>query len=310
MRNDILTAENLEGVWALVPTPWDDNDRLDEDVLAHDVAYLCRSGVDGLYTTASSGEFYAMEFDEFCRLVDIFLEQVKDGDCGHQIGCGWSDTRGTLKRVSYAVERGAQSIQIIFPYYIKLSLDEALCFMEDVGRAAGDVPLIHYNTDHSKLTLEAEHYRRLKEKVPTLIGTKLTRGEPIWFSRVCHMVPDVSHFTGEYTFAADINGGARGIYSWLGTTNPKLATHWYRAARGGNWNEAMRIQHLVNRFKIEVKSKYQGTSDAAANKADAMVNTNIRCGLRVRRPYAACSDNEVEQARAWAKKHFPELLDV
>lgn len=306
----MLTAENLEGVWALVPTPWNENDCLDEDALAHDVAYLCRSGVDGLYTTASSGEFYAMEFEEFSRLVDIFLDVVDGSGCGHQIGCGWSDTRGVLKRVAYAVQRGAQAIQVIFPYYIQLTLDEAIRFMQDVARVAGDVPLVHYNTGYSKLTLEAEEYRRLKEEVPTLIGTKLTRGEPIWLAGVCHAAANLSHFTGEYTFVADMNSGARGIYSWLGTTNPALAGRWYAAVRGGDFNEAMRIQRLVNRFKIEVKSTFHGKSDAAVNKADAMINSNIRCGLRVRGPYTPCTAADVDRARAWAGEHFPELLEV
>ena len=72
----------------------------------------------------------------------------------------------------------------------------------------------------------------------------------------------------------------------------------------------MAIQSLVNRYKIHVKMKWRGRSDAAVNKADAAVNPNIRCNMRVRRPYECCAEEDVETARAWASANFPELLKL
>lgn len=306
----MLTAETLRGVWALVNTPWDQDGRLEEDALRHNVAYQCRSGVHGLYTTGSSGEFYAMEFDEFRLLVDIFLNEVKQADMDHQIGCAWSDTRGAVQRAEYAVERGAAAIQISFPYYIKPSLEEGFRFFEDVARACGQVPLIHYNTAHSRLILGADAYRRLKDRVPTLIGTKQPPGDPLRFYTLCETAHDISHFTGEYSFAHDFAAGARGIYSWLGVTNPRLMLEWYEACRRGDWSRAVAIQSKVNRYKVKVKMKWHGLSDAAVNKADSVLNANIRCRLSVRPPYTPCTVNDLRQAREWAEDNFPELLQL
>jgi len=306
----MLTADTLKGVWALVTTPWDEKFRFDEQTFRHDVAYQSRTGVHGLYTTGSSGEFFALELEEFQRLVDIFMEEVTRAGMSSQIGCSWHDTRGALRRVEYAVERGVDAVQIVFPYYIALSMEEAMQFMADVARAAGPTPLVHYNTAHAKLTLEADDYRRLKDRVPTLIGTKLPRGEPLWFATVCEKVPELSHFSGEYTFVADFAGGARGIYSWLAVTNPRLTLEWYDACARGDYNRAMSIQALVNRYKIHVKLSWRGRSDGAANKADAAVNPNIGCNVRVRPPYVSCAEQDVECAREWAEKNFPELLEL
>ena len=305
-----LTAENLHGVWALIPTPWDQQDRLDEQVLRHDVAYLCGSGLDGIYTTASSGEFFAMDDEEFCRLVDATLDEARKAQMPVQVCCAAADTRGFLRRASHAVEAGATAIQVILPYYIQLNREEAFTFMEDAARVCGDVPLVHYNSGYAKRTFEAEDYRQLKERVPTLIGTKLPRDEPLWFTNVCRLVPELSHFCGEYAFVANFAGGARGTYSWLAVTNPAVALNWYRACAEGDFNEATRIQRLVNRFKLEVKTTWQGASDAAVNKADAMINPNIRCGLQVRAPYTSCVQADIDRARVWAEEHFPELLNV
>ena len=136
------------------------------------------------------------------------------------------------------------------------------------------------------------------ERVPTLIGTKLPKGEPLWFANVCEKVPEIAHFTGEYTFAADFAGGASRLCSWLAVTNPRLALEWYDALVRGDYNAALRIQALVNRYKIQVKSTWRGQSDAAVNKADAAVNPNMRCDVRVRPPYASCTRDDVARKRA------------
>ncbi len=305
-----LTSESLRGVWALVPTPWDAKDHLDEQVLRQDVGYLCSAGLTGLYTTASSGEFFAMDDDEFFCLVSAVVDEARSAGVPVQVCCSAPNTRGFLRRAEYAVEAGADAIQVILPYYIQLDLEEAFAFVETAARACGDVPLVHYNTGYAKLTFEAEDYRSLKERVPTLIGTKLPRDEPLWISNVCRLVPDVSHFCGEYAFAANFAGGVRGIYSWLAVTNPRLMVRWYETCAGGDWNEAIRIQQLVNRFKLEVKTRWAGKSDAAVNKADAALNPNIHCALRVREPYRSCTEEDLDRARSWAEHNFPELLEL
>ena len=306
----MLTTDSLRGVWALVPTPWDRNDRLDEQVLRHDVSYLCRSGVAGLYTTASSGEFFAMNDDEFFCLVDVTLDEAKKSGTAVQVCCGATDTRSFIRRARYAVERGAAAVQVILPFYIKLVVEEAIEFLEQVATACGPVPLVHYNTANAKLTFEAEDYSKLKQRVPALIGTKLPRDEPLWFSHICERLPQINHFCGEYALAPNVAGGAKGIYSWLAVTNPRLTLAWFKACADGDWNEAIRVQRLVNQFKIHVKMQWQGQSDAAVNKTDAMINPNIQCGLRVRGPYRSSTTHDIDSARRWAEQHFPELLEL
>lgn len=230
-----------------------------------------------------------MDNAEFFCLVSAVLDEARSAGIPVQVCCSAPDTRGFLRRVEHAVEAGASAIQVILPYYIQLDLEEAFAFVETAARTCGEIPLVHYNTGHAKLTFQAKDYRSLKERVPTLIGTKLPRDEPLWISNVCRLVPDVSHFCGEYAFAANFAGGVQGMYSWLAVTNPRLTMRWYEACSNGDWNEAIRIQQLVNRFKLEVKTGWNGKSDAAVNKADAALNPNIHCDLRVREPPQADS---------------------
>ena len=306
----MLTAETLKGVWALVTSPWDEDGRFDEATFRHDVSYQCGSGVHGLYTGGSSGEFFTMEFDEFRAQTDIFLDEVGKTGMPHQVGITATDTRGAIRRAEYAIANGAMALQVALPYFMTLKPDDILRFFEDLARACGDTPLIHYNSGYTKTVLNADDYIRLIDRTPTLIGTKLTKGDPLWLATICERAPQISHFTGEYTFVADFAAGARGIYSWLAVTNPRLAVEWYEACVGGDWARAIAIQQLVIRYKIHVKLRWHGQSDAGGNKADAAINPNIRCHPRVRPPYASCTSEDLAHARQWAAENFPELLEL
>lgn len=67
-----LNRQTLKGLWSAVPTPWDERGDLDEGVLTRNCERLAAAGVDGIYTTDSDGEFYAIELDEFRRLAVVF----------------------------------------------------------------------------------------------------------------------------------------------------------------------------------------------------------------------------------------------
>ena len=65
-----LTAEALRGIWAGMTMSWDEQDRFDEVSYRTNTETMCKAGVHGIYTTGSTGEFYAIEFDEFRRPAD------------------------------------------------------------------------------------------------------------------------------------------------------------------------------------------------------------------------------------------------
>jgi len=101
-----LTRENLSGVWAALSTPFDASDRFDEEAFRENVRRLAAAGVHGAYTTDSDGEFYAIEFDEYRRIIDVFADESQRLGLPTQVGVTWSHTRGIVDRLQYAAERG------------------------------------------------------------------------------------------------------------------------------------------------------------------------------------------------------------
>ncbi len=70
----ILNRDNFTGPWAGLPVAWTENDEFDENVYRGDVARCCGAGIPGVYSGGTTGEFYAMEFDEFQAVARATVE--------------------------------------------------------------------------------------------------------------------------------------------------------------------------------------------------------------------------------------------
>ena len=170
-----LTFETLSGIWAGVTMAWDENDKLDLDAYVANTEAMCREAVGGIYTTGSTGEFYALDLDEFKEMVDIQADICGRFGKPLQIGCCSDNTRQTLRYLEYAAgkpEVGAA--QVAIPYWMELSDRELLQFFKDLHSACPDMPLVHYNIPRTKRFLNAPDYLRILEVAPNLIGVKYT----------------------------------------------------------------------------------------------------------------------------------------
>ena len=83
----MLTRETFQGPWAGLPVAWTENDEFDEDTYRQDVTSCCRASVPGVYTGGTSGEFYAMEWDEFTAVARATVSVCREYNTPCMIGC-------------------------------------------------------------------------------------------------------------------------------------------------------------------------------------------------------------------------------
>ena len=95
-----LNRQTLKGLWSAVPTSWDEHNALDEGALSRNCEQLVAADIDGIYTTDSDGEFYAIELDEFRRLATIFGKAVEQIGVDAAMGVTWSHTQGVAESES------------------------------------------------------------------------------------------------------------------------------------------------------------------------------------------------------------------
>ena len=153
-----LTQENLRGIWAGITLSWDENYELDEATFRENLQRLVEVGPHGIYIFGSTGEFYAVDDDEFRRIVDIVVEEVGPSGIPTQAGCNGLATRQIISRLRYAQAAGASGGQVVLPSWMKLTEQELIQFWSDISEAVPHLPLISYNNSfHFSTILNTTH---------------------------------------------------------------------------------------------------------------------------------------------------------
>ena len=310
-----LTVDTLHGIWAGVPMSWDERFLLDETSYRTNIERLCQIGVHGVYTTGSTGEFYALDFDEFCRMVDIQVEICGKYGVPLQIGCGSENTRKTIRCLEYAAGKPyIGAAQITLPYWMELTDREVLQFFKDIYNVCPDLPLVHYNILRAKRFLLGPDYQRILDAAPSLIGVKFTSTGSHFdkFQEAVMMTPHISYFAGETLLASAMMVGARGAYSSLIYTNPGFMLTLYDHASSGRWEEALSMQKTAHSFVSGVlsflKSRGEGYMDPVVDKGMAIASGCLAGSQRTRAPYIGLSDETIDKFRKWMKQNYPQFV--
>ena len=310
-----LTADALRGIWAGATMTWDGRDRFDEGVYQTNVERLCRSAVHGVYTTGSTGEFYALDFDEFRAMVDIECELCRRYGKPLQIGCCSDNTRETLRYLEYVAGKPeAGAAQVVIPYWMELSDRELLRFFGDLYTACPDMPLVHYNIPRAKRYLTGPDYQRVLDVAPSLIGVKFTFAGSHFadLQEALIVTPQLSYFVAENLLVSAMMLGARGSYSSLVCTNPEFMLTMYDRAARGQWAEAIRMQTLAVRFFRDsfefIRARGEDMSDPVFDKGLGVASGCVVGSQRTRAPYISWSDETVAALREWMRSHYPMFL--
>ena len=309
-----LTSQTLRGIWAAIPIPWTEDDQIDEKNFRLNLRALCKARVSGIYTTGSTGEFYALDEPEFRRVVSILVEECRPHGIPTQAGCGSTNTRTTLRQLEHVRSCGCDGAQIVLPFWLELSDSDLLGFFRDVTSACGDLPLISYNVPRAGRFLLAPDYLKIKEVAPQLIGVKFTYAGAHFGDLVqaIQLLPDVSFFVGENFLASAMCLGARGSYSSLVLVNPYLSMKYYQDCAAGwrQMRQAFETQTRVQKFfrdLFNVLKRYGlGGADPVIDKGLAVAAGFLKGHQRTRAPYTGWPDEGVRKVRRWLKAAYPE----
>ena len=310
----MLTLENLKGIFAAIPIACDPDGKFIEADYRHDIAKVCGAGVHGIYTTGTTGEWYALDDDEFRWMVDVFLEETGRFDTLTQIGCGGLNTRSAVDRVRLAIGRGRKpdALQILLPCWQPLTDAEVLDFFKAVADAAEGVPLVHYNTMRTKRFLTAKEYDGILKSVPTLIGTKFISDDMDVILATLRSGLPMNHFIGhEYTLVQATMWGNKGVYSDHALYWPKACLEIFRLCEEKRWDEALAVQERFINFALEGQGPLRGRgyTDAAWDKGKTEAAGVLRCKRHIRPPHHPMREEDILHLRRIGRKYFSEYLN-
>jgi 4-hydroxy-tetrahydrodipicolinate synthase len=290
--------------------PITSDDSIDWSLLADEIEILVSSGVDGLYSNGTAGEFYSQSEDEFDRLHEILAGKCDKVGIPFQVGASHPIAQTTLGRVRRATHWKPGAIQVTLPDWFPVNDREAARFMERVAEAAAPVGLVLYNPPHAKRVLTPTELGNLARAVPALVGVKVTSGNEEWYAAMGENAPGLSLFVPGHCLATGMLHGASGSYSNVACLSPSGAKRWNDLMLT-NSNEAVDIENriqLLFREYIEPYQSQRGVSNQALDKLLAEIGGWASISPRLRWPYEWINAEEAIRLRPVARRLVPELF--
>src|SRR6185503_9705466 len=162
----------LEGVYSVLPTPFQPNGDLDETSLRRVVDLFIAAGVNGVTALGVTGEVARLDDGERRRVLEVVIEQV-GGRIGVVAGTTSEGTRTCIASSRYAREVGATAVMVSPPRMPKLNSEavvrhyKALADAVDIEIVVQDYPPI------SGFTMEPTLLARIAREIPRARTIKL-----------------------------------------------------------------------------------------------------------------------------------------
>jgi 4-hydroxy-tetrahydrodipicolinate synthase len=287
-----LSSGTLQGLWSAVPTPWTPAGRLDQDMLARNCHRLIEAGVDGIYTTDSDGEFYAIELAEFRTLARAFGKAMRDrgprGPFDAAMGVTWCNTQGIIDRLKGACDAGIPNVHVAFPFFMPLAKDDVDRFFDDLATAVPQARWVHYAHPRCGPALTGRDYARLSARFPEqFIGTKVSPTDTTVLSEILLNAPNLAHFVVDPIMLTGMLLGAKGCYSYWVNTLPAWHRHYMDCCLSGKWDEARGYHLKLIRFELDHISKLRaaGYLHGIIGKARGALSRFLEDTGQTRPPY-------------------------
>ena len=237
----------LTGVIPALTTPFDVAGEIVEDKYRAQVQFMLSKGVHGVCFGGSSGEGHTLELEEFRRLAEITVEEVK-GRVPVVGGIIANSTREVIKRGEAVADLAVDALQITPVFYVFEPDDEANLQHFKTICDVLQKPVLLYNVIPHNL-LSTELVLRILDEVPLVRGIKQSQGH---ITRVAELVANAPK---DRSILAAVDNllyscfamGADGTLAASPTGAPAPVVRLWNAVKEGDHETGLAIHHkLVN----------------------------------------------------------------
>jgi len=177
----MITARDLRGVLAIMPTPAKDGaERLDAantvdlDETARLAENLVRDGATGIMALGTMGECATTSQTDYEAYVDCLLKTVRSR-VPTFVGTTALGGHEIARRIKFVKERGATGTLLGIPMWQPATLAMAVQFYKDVAQAFPDFPIMVYaNPRAFRFAFDADFWGPVVEQAPTVMSAKFS----------------------------------------------------------------------------------------------------------------------------------------
>ena len=233
----------LEGVYSVLPTPFDANGEVDEASLRRVVDLFVDAGVNGVTALGVTGEVARLEEAERSRVLEVVAEQV-GGRVGLVAGTTADGTRTCIKYSAHAKALGATAVMVSPPRMAKLSSDAVVRHFATLAAAVDVEIVVQDYPPISGYTMEPALLARIAREIPRARTIKLEDPPtPFKTSRILEHAGDLDvrifGGLGGVFLLEELMAGATGAMT--GFAFPEVLVQVVRLFRAGDVDAAAEV---------------------------------------------------------------------
>lgn len=238
---------NLAGVFAPIPTPFDDRDQVDTRRLGAALAKWLARPLHGFVLLGSNGEAALLDDFEADRVI-VAAREVIPRERIFIVGTGRESTQGAVKASRRAAEHGADAVLVRTPGFFKNQMtSDAFVRHYTTVADASPVPVLLYNfTALTGVNLLPAAVHRLATH-PNIAGMKESGGDVAQIADLVSGSPQgfaVLAGTAATFYTALCVGAAGGILA-LACALPDACVRLFSLTREGRHAEALALQRRL-----------------------------------------------------------------
>lgn len=250
MNQDPVSA--LHGIIVPLVTPLagegsPGNNALDAAGLERLIDHTISGGVHGLFVLGTTGEGASFTRELRLEVIRRSCEWAR-GRVPVLVGITESAYEESVRLAKAAADAGAAAVVAAPPYYFRYSQADLSAYIEQLARDV-PLPLVLYNMPQcTKIEYSIDVVRKASRN-PRIIALKDSSGDLVYLRNAIDSVrgrPDFGVFIGpEEQLAEGLRAGTRGGVNGGANLFPRLYVDTYEAARRLDWDEAARLQNII-----------------------------------------------------------------
>ncbi|MCP4683131.1 MAG: dihydrodipicolinate synthase family protein [Desulfobacterales bacterium] len=238
-----MELENLEGLVAILLTPFKEEGKIDEDGVKHLVGMAIDHRMEGIVVLGSNAEFPYLGFQEKVQVMGVAAEAAQGKIPVIGTASAWS-TDQAVKLATEARNAGCDAVMAALPIYFSLDSKDMVKHFETVSRQGG-LPVYYYHfPEVTGLSFPPEEMARIAE-IDGVIGAKITVINRSFLKKtiIATQAFNWKVFTGTSLLLYDcLEFGGAGVFCPMPLIGAKDVRALWDAFKSGNLARAKSIQ--------------------------------------------------------------------
>ncbi|XP_053614045.1 uncharacterized protein LOC128677321 [Plodia interpunctella] len=264
---------NVHGLVPSVFTAFHDDYSINYDVIPAYAKHLAHSNFSGILVGGTTGQHMALSLEDRKNLIDAWVKVAKVEGLRTFVQVGGAAYPDVMELAKYSEESGADAILTLPDLYFRpKTIDELVCYVQDVSNAAPKTPILYYHTPNAtnvKLDMPA-FVAAASARIPNFKGIKSTSPdleEEVQLRKILR--EDQEFFRGGHALiASSLSLGGRSFMTPAITLFPRISQDLYHAGLNNEVETARELQKLLN-MAVE------------AHLTEGPFNPTVRAGLEI-----------------------------